>query len=374
MLIRLSEHSDWEIGSTRTADIEFARGVLLNLRWVVPDGDSAQKGDPVLRLSGKIPVLAPCHHWEDGIFKSCIRFLLRHNSSLFARLAGFKYSKNRQVVHDLVHGILERLEFDERGICIQNPDLWSAEATATVVAPSAGILTHYRIDAHPMWYSGASGSSELLIYVVPSGECANSLDDVVGGIIESGTIQGQWWKLYILYDTSYLMSDRPSDDVFSIGSIPEVERDYPLTPIHVLAAEVKQEIFGNLNSTARTTSARRARLVCSRIIAASSYIDVQLSDSPPYEVIDSLLGPDSTTDRKLISWAITQAISPKTLVYVATRDGGILSEICRLHRERNLRVFCSHLDGAFAKLLESSREECLQDRLEYLKSRPISTS
>jgi hypothetical protein len=59
--------------------------------------------------------------------------------------------------------------------------------------------------------------------------------------------------------------------------------------------------------------------------------------------LDKLLGPDSPTDKALLAWALQTAEEPNTAVFFATLDGGLATEICRMHRERKTRVFCRQL-------------------------------
>jgi hypothetical protein len=155
--------------------------------------------------------------------------------------------------------------------------------------------------------------------------------------------------LYVLYDTCYLMSNKKQDNPVTVQeknvgdrSISNIQAPR-IAVTHVLPEEVKMEIHQHLKSDEKGTAASRARLVCAEIIAELDYMDVKASEAPSYTPLDKLLGPDSPTDKALLAWALQTAEEPNTAVFFATLDGGLATEICRMHRERKTRVFCRQL-------------------------------
>ena len=229
-------------------------------------------------------------------------------------------------------------DFVEKGTHIATVTLtYPEKIDGEILSPAEGNLTHYLQPRETDFFSHV----------------------LIGRIAEPELQRNIPKCLYVLYDSSYLMSDKKEDDVLilhtglasaeltslhrpiSFIDLLEARQGVPiLDVIHILPREVKEEINGLLKNDSKGKCASRARLICSNIIASTKYEDVELSKCPKYIPKDSLLGPDSETDRNLISWACDKAKNEPAIVYIASRDGGILTEICRLYREDNLCIFC----------------------------------
>jgi hypothetical protein len=120
-----------------------------------------------------------------------------------------------------------------------------------------------------------------------------------------------------------------------IGPLPRTQFKY------IVPRQVKEEIARHLDkpeSEANLLAAKKARLVCAELISRHGYQEVDLTDIPRYEGLYEILGPDSTVDKGIISLAVHLALEPSKVVYIATHDGGIQTEVSHLHN-RGMKIY-----------------------------------
>lgn len=153
-------------------------------------------------------------------------------------------------------------------------------------------------------------------------------------------------KVYIVYDTSFLM-----DDVTIYNGQPDQFHplhlaSYPseaFIKMPVLPTAVKQEIAAYLNSSdpATVECARRARVSYANLLKYPRFQEVDLNGIAVPPMQETVLGPDTDTGKRIIGLiAKYVAEDPQCLVYVATKDGGVIAEIeARRRANQNERVF-----------------------------------
>ena len=199
----------------------------------------------------------------------------------------------------------------------------------------------------------------------------------------------------VIYDTSYLMNggmiERPGRlfsnsvrtlDIASVRLIlypvwpPAVhgatqeDLDAALSSIsvqHIIPTEVKQEIVRHLASDEKAPAARTARARCAEIMADKGYKEISLADIPITPNREALLGPDSKTDKGIIALARRLATtSEPELVYIASNDGGIHTELSLLHSQDGLPIFSiashSQYESAYNDLFVSMLEQARKAR------------
>ena len=144
-------------------------------------------------------------------------------------------------------------------------------------------------------------------------------------------------SLLILYDTSFIMNNNDFPDFLYSGlSL----RGTFLHEEHVIPAEVKKELFNHFDSPDKNTAARRGRTFVAKIMSRDDYREVSLADVPCPSIIESVLGPDSIVDKKLIGYAMRFLNeNPQNIAFIATNDGGIQTEVSALQTQRKLNIF-----------------------------------
>lgn len=252
-------------------------------------------------------VLADSDTMQNEIHNICVEFTL--NKWLIPN--GTNVDKNQPIAIVTFKGVL------------------APDKTVTLVAPAKGRLEQY---------------------LQPSEDQRHRVNHVHGntilGRINERTKACNLPRLYFLYDTSYLMSTDGKHGICDlVPLVKALNGDRWVLPIekkHILANEVKMEIHGLLKNNDKNLSASKARLLCAAIIAYHEYEDIDLGSYEEYTAKDSLLGPDSAVDKKLLQWAYEKAQHQDNVVYIASCDGGILTEACRLQREEGVPVLCHY--------------------------------
>lgn len=138
----------------------------------------------------------------------------------------------------------------------------------------------------------------------------------------------------VIWDTSAIMSD-------SADPIADVIEDSLYSYTHFVPHEVKFELNSHFQNPEKHEAARRGRrFIAERLMRNTAYEEISLAAIAETQDTDSLLGPDSPTDKKLLAVALTMASSHNfNVVSVATQDGGILYEIERRRRaQSSLRI------------------------------------
>ncbi len=184
-------------------------------------------------------------------------------------------------------------------------------------------------------------------------------------------------RLIIIYDTSFLMRENEPvrferDGKGSRGSTE------PLLPptTHIIPRQVK-EILSRLDSN-EAEAAQRARTLCSKIMALPGCEEADLSRDYVPEIRETFLGPQTERDQRLVGLALQFLREfPKSAVYVATLDGGILAEPSHRHAKERLNVFTAstraQLDSQLEATAEAQREQAASGREERASSLAAAT-
>jgi hypothetical protein len=140
----------------------------------------------------------------------------------------------------------------------------------------------------------------------------------------------------MIYDTSFIMNDNDCPD-FSSGRM--LGENF-FHEEHVIPIEVKKELFKHFDSPDKNTAARHGRTFVAKIMSREDYHEVSLEDVPCPSIIESVLGPDSIVDKKLIGYAMRfLKEDPQNIAFIATNDGGIQTEVSALQTQRKLNIF-----------------------------------
>ena len=148
-------------------------------------------------------------------------------------------------------------------------------------------------------------------------------------------------KITIVYDTSFLMQEEApvSFDPASGPSRVLVGDEEPAVLQHVIPKQVKEEIFQKIGSS-EESNAERARTLCSKIMGLQDYDEVNLERIIIPRIHEEFLGPKSPVDQKIVGLAYyLLSKTPDSPVYVATNNGGILSELSFLHSKKGMNIF-----------------------------------
>lgn len=180
-------------------------------------------------------------------------------------------------------------------------------------------------------------------------------------------------NVHIIYDSCWLMA--PENPLWHLNSEPRgIKRDSlsdseELKVFHVLPLQVEAEIAKvhknatNGTDETRVRDAARGRFIAADIKTEEGYRSVDLE---PFEVPvmhEKHLVADSTVDKKIIALAksiASETSMPRKLVFVNTRDGGILNELVSLNRKEQLSIFCRPTKDDFIETVKLWEEETLQ--------------
>jgi hypothetical protein len=109
----------------------------------------------------------------------------------------------------------------------------------------------------------------------------------------------------------------------------------------IIIDSVKKEVSGHLKSSDSTKAAksRKARAYIAEIMADSKFLEINEKEIKMINLKENIIGIDSFVDRLIVSLAINLVDNnPKDIVYVATNDGGIQTELAKW-RSDGKRVF-----------------------------------
>ncbi len=148
-------------------------------------------------------------------------------------------------------------------------------------------------------------------------------------------------KITIVYDTSFLMQEGApvSFDLTSGSNRVLIGDEEPTVLQHVIPKQVKEEIFQKIGS-GEEPNAERARTLCSKIMGLQDYDEVNLERVIIPRIHEEFLGPKSVVDQKIVGLAYhLLSKTPDSAIYVATNNGGILSELSFLHSKKGMNIF-----------------------------------
>lgn len=153
----------------------------------------------------------------------------------------------------------------------------------------------------------------------------------------------------------------PSRDLDQFLKVLEfAERDFCVEFQVVMPTEVKTEIGRNLKHPQKAGPARNARVVYAEMLQFAFFLEVDLAAVPRVEMSETSLGPDSDTDKALVSYAVHRA-NEGAYVCVATNDGGILAECASLLAKKHLPIFTplnwNRLEEIYTQQFEARLEE-----------------
>jgi hypothetical protein len=184
----------------------------------------------------------------------------------------------------------------------------------------------------------------------------------------------------ILYDTSYLMSGGGPVIIHTpiCGLDTRKNRNWIFRTVgvtHIVAEEVKREIYGHFDDADKLRATRSARKVIAELIGRSGttdgncrYQEVALTAVARAYSAGDVLGADSRTDRLLVGYAKQLAeAAASDCVYLATDDGGIMIDVnkLRLHQRLNLHCIPSKDGPNITELVASTAPEAKREYYYY---------
>ncbi len=180
----------------------------------------------------------------------------------------------------------------------------------------------------------------------------------------------------VLFDTCWLMNmpnskewPSPLRDQFGeptgINRDDNIEHDSnagKLKPrislVHLfLPHEVKVELANHLANPDKKNDAKRGQVFCAKLMGFINLEQPSLMELECPVLYESVLGPDSDIDKKIITLA--KKLASENLVFIATHDGGIQTEIALIRAKENKPIYspCSmkEFESHFAKLSNDIR-------------------
>lgn len=118
----------------------------------------------------------------------------------------------------------------------------------------------------------------------------------------------------------------------------------------VLPTEVKQELAKHFFNKDKELNARRGRTFCASLMKLPIYCEESLAELQIPDLNETILGPDSDTDKKIIALALRYA--QDGIVYVATHDGGIKVELSILLARKQIEIYTPASQAEFRKRLD----------------------
>ena len=160
--------------------------------------------------------------------------------------------------------------------------------------------------------------------------------------------------MVLLYDSSFLMADEKNYNwcLFNEKAIYRLEY---MDIRHCVPVEVQLELsrhIKNIDDPKKNQLARTARARYAALLASPEFMEASLENVAIPIIHESILGPDSDVDKKLIGFAYN-LISEKIadVVVILTRDAGIGAEIAYQVKTNNRPVFCPLVKGACSKFI-----------------------
>ncbi len=163
--------------------------------------------------------------------------------------------------------------------------------------------------------------------------------------------------LLVLYDTSYLMN-HGSDQI-----APYFPLSDDLQLIRAIPTEVKVELKGHFGDELKDSAARKGRGFVAKIMTDPGYEEVSLQGVKISNTLESLLGPDSEIDKKLIGFALEFLTKDSdNLAFIATRDGGIETEAAHLMTKKKVSIYTPASESILREIIAQKQFEIIKKR------------